>query len=63
MCIFPLKVHLVVLKVSLCIYRVFDFFRCDLALFKGWSGLFCLWLPGNPDLDWKLSWAMGIPSL
>jgi len=41
------KVHLGVLNVSVCIYRVFGFFRCDLAFFKGWSGLFCLWLPGN----------------
>jgi len=29
------KEHLVVLKVLLCIHRVFGFFRCDLAFFKG----------------------------
>jgi len=23
-------------------------FRCYLAFFKGWSGIFCLWLTGNP---------------
>jgi len=41
------KAHLCVLKVSLCIYRVFGFFRCYLAFFKGWSGLFWLWLPSE----------------
>jgi len=42
------KARLGVSKVLLCTYRVFGFFRCCLAFFKGWSGLFCLWLPGNP---------------
>jgi len=27
---------------------VFGFFWCYLTFLKGWSGLFCLWLPGNP---------------
>ena len=45
------KAQLGVLKVSLCIYHVFGFFRCDLAFFKGWSGLFCLCLPANPALQ------------
>jgi len=43
-----LKARLGVLKVSLCIYLVFGFFGCYLALFTGWSDLFCLWLTGNP---------------
>jgi len=42
------KAHLAVLKV-LCIHRVFGF-RCYLAYFKGWSGLFCSRLPGKPWL-------------
>ena len=50
------KAHLGVLNVSLCIYRVFGFFRCYLAFFKGWSwsGLFCSWLLGNPDMKLRL---------
>jgi len=48
------KAHLGVVKVSLCIYIVFDFFRCYLDFFKGWSGLFCLWLPGNPGRKTKI---------
>jgi len=42
------KARLGVLQVSLCVYRIFGSFRCYLAFFKGWSGLFCLWLPRNP---------------
>jgi len=45
------KACLCVLKMSLCIYQVFGFFRCYFAFFRGWSGVFCLWLPGNPASD------------
>jgi len=47
---FLLYTRLGVSRVSLCIYLVFRLFWCYLALFTGWSGLFCWWLPGNPVL-------------
>jgi len=29
-------------------------FWCYLTLLKDWSGLFCLWLPGNPDVGQQI---------
>jgi len=48
---FILKVSLGVFWRCRCVFILYLAFFGGICFFMGWSGLFCLWLPGNPDPD------------